>query len=307
MPDSMTANQTLILKRRPDTVPPYDLPGIGFDLSLPSNTEYDIDSDDEGIAEVVPYIAWDLLITKAEGTVDLTVVTANNLHSDTHQLTVTADNIAPRLGGVDSYYVPHGDNKLFFVSDSQICLQFSEFVDEVTAEDKSNYTVTINNDPPTDLFEVARHPDDHTFVTLSLTGGTTLSPGTTVTIAVEDIEDTADNIIAPESVSETYTAPREWGSGGFLIYGGYVMGLSGAVDTTGGLSPQYVKVVALEQGDEFALGNVIATAAVLSNGSTDEALNRRERIYEFPSGQYELLIIDLENSTVSARRTITVN
>jgi hypothetical protein len=305
MPDSMTANQTLILKRRPDTVFPYDQPGIAFDLSLPSSTVYYVDSDDEDIAEVVPYLTWDLLITKAAGTVELTVVTANNLHSDTHQLTITSDNVAPRLGGVDSYYVPYGDNKLFFVTDSEISLQFSEFVDQTSAENEDNYTVVING-TTTGLFEAVRHPDDHTFVTLTLTG-TTLSPGTTVTITIVNIEDTVGNVMTTESVSETYTAPREWGTGGFFIYEGYVMGLSGAVDTTGGLSPQYVKVVALEQGDEFALGNVIATAAVVSNGATDEALNRRERIYEFPSGKYELLIIDLENSTVSARRTFTIN
>jgi hypothetical protein len=308
MPDSMTANQTLILKRQPDTVIPYDQPGIAFDISLPSSTVYYVDSDDEDIAEVVPYLIWDLLITKAAGTVELTVVTANTLHSDTHQLTVTSDNIPPTLGGVDSYYVPFGDNKLFFVTDAQICLQFSEFVDQDSAENEDNYTVEING-TATDLFEAVRDSDDPTFVTLTLTGGTTLSPGDTVTITVANIEDTAPtgNVMTTESVSETYTAPREWGTGGFLIYEGYVMGLSGVVDTTGGLSPQYIKVVALEQDDDFALGNVIAAASVLSNGSTDEALNRRERIYAFPAGTYELLIVDLEHSTVSARRTVTIH
>ncbi len=305
MPDSMTANQNLILKREPDNAFPFNHPGITLGSSLPSSTVYHFESSDEDIAIVVPYLAWDLLIALGEGTVTLTVATEDLVHTDTHELTVTTDNIAPKLGGVDSYYVSYGDNKLFFTSVSKICLQFSEFVDPTTAENVDNYAVVIGGAAAVPPSTAVRDSNDNTVVTLTL--GTSLSPGTEVTVTVENIEDTVGNVITTESVTETYTAPRAWNNTSKInILQGYVICEAGAVQTTGGLSPQYIKMVAIPNGDDFALGNVVATVSVSSDGSTSEALNAREKPYVFPSGQYDLFIIDLQNSTVSLPHTITV-
>jgi hypothetical protein len=303
VPDSMGAHEILLLKREGDTYWPQE-PGISLGPSLPSSTVYYFDTTDPLVAEVLPYLAWDVLVAFGEGTVTLTVVTENLQHSDTLELTVAADTTAPALGhGVDSRFVDFLDVELLFGDDTTIYLQFTEFVDYTTAEDTDNYTVSINGGVGANPNEAFIVDGDQRFVGLIL--GSALSEGQEVTVDVQNVEDTSGNVISTQSASMTYAFPREWSNtGNIYIQSNYIIFLSGVVES--GLSPQYVKVGAVAHGNGLSLPNVLAIASVSGDGSTTSALMAREDPYEFEAGSYDLYIIDFENGTISDPHTVVV-
>src|SRR5206468_4369833 len=92
---------------------------------------------------------------------------------------------------------------------TNIVVRFSEFMDQMTAEDTFNYSVSGG----LSVLAVGLNPD-RSSVTLRLSG--LLTPGATYQVTVKDVNDLANNPISPNPCISTVKGPVI--SCGFLVF-----------------------------------------------------------------------------------------
>ena len=167
----------------------------GFEISRTNTGEWEIKIDDENGG-------FDNLTTYGTGTDD-THTTANYFgiyykYSSTQDLLLTFDDVY--FGPIIPDNEPPTIDTIIVLSPSHLQIQFSENLEQTTAETLSNYTVNSGIGNPT---SATLEPTNHRIINLEF--GVNFNEGEEYTITIENVEDENGNAIETVAYNFTWT------------------------------------------------------------------------------------------------------
>ncbi len=258
---------------------------VSFVPSEPINQNIIITSSDVSIAQAVlkPWGNYSI-IGVGIGSCSITVTSEDGGYTDSFTLEVVEDQTPPVY------------NDYNFYLSNEIFLALSEALDEDSAENLSNYSISNSN---ISIISVELRENKYVFLTFDRP----LLFNEKFTITVSCIKDLVGNVITDINWEMEYLEPPvALDASKVKISGNTIFGEAGAT----GLESDLV-VIALNSDDQITLENIVGISYVNNNdGSFDPLISLlNEEIVEFQSGEYDLYVCT-EITNHSSLITITI-